>query len=109
MSTAPLDRDAVGPVLESGEAAGAVIAAIREAHPQAQVIDRGAYLRVLVPGRCTVTRASIERHARGPFRLPSDLEKIMPSFKGRLTLSEDEARWELGGDVRDERRKEERE
>jgi hypothetical protein len=101
MSALAVDRDSVGPVLESGEAAGAVIAAIREAHPGARVIDRGAYLRVLVPGRCTVTRASIEKHTRGPFRLPSDLEKIMPSFKGRLTLSEDEARWELAGHAHD--------
>ena len=90
-------RDGVGPVLEACEASLAVIAAIREAHPDVDVVDRGAYLRVSVPRVCSVTRASIERHAHGPFRLPSDLERIMPSFAGRLTMSDDDVRWELGG------------
>jgi hypothetical protein len=88
-------NDGVGPVLQAGEAANAVIAAIREAHPDAEIVDRGAYLRVLVSGACTVSREAIERHANAPFRLPLDLEAIMSSFKGRLTLTDDGARWEL--------------
>jgi toluene monooxygenase system ferredoxin subunit len=87
--------DAVGPVLQAGPLGDAVIAAIRELNPQTTVLDRGAYLRVLVPGRCVVTRERIERHAGTMFRLPSDLESIMPSFKGRLTITEEEVTWEL--------------
>ena len=88
--------DHVGPVLQAGVAADAVVAAICELNEGAQVAHRGSYLRVLVPGRCAVTRQAIERHLGGPFRLPRDLEQIMPSFKGRLSLSDDEASWQAG-------------
>ena len=40
-----------------------------------------------------MTRAEIESHAGASFVLPGDLEAIMPSFKGRLTLNEDGAEW----------------
>ena len=52
-------------------------------------------LRVMVPNSCRVSRNSIERHAQRPFALPGDLEKIMPSFKGRFIVTSAEARWEL--------------
>jgi toluene monooxygenase system ferredoxin subunit len=84
----------VGPVLQGGTAAEAVVAAIRSLNRQVEVLDRGAYLRVLVPGRCLVTRAAIEAELRAPFRLPGDLERVMPSFKGRLSLSDEEVCWE---------------
>jgi len=93
-----LDKaNGVGPVLSKGRRAEAVIAAIRELNELAEIIDRGAYLRVQVPGRCTVTRQAIEKHAGEPFVLPSDLEMIMPSFTGRLSLTEDVAEWYFGG------------
>jgi hypothetical protein len=85
--------DAVGPVLESNEVARAIIAAIRETHADVEVHDRGAYLRVLVPGRCAVQRAAIERLLGRPFALPADLELVMPSFKGTITISDDEVVW----------------
>src|SRR5689334_19144120 len=88
-------RDWVGPVLQKGGAADAVVAAIRELNPGARVLDRGAYLRVLAHRRCRVTRDAIERRTGEPFRLPSDLELVMSSFKGQFTVSEDEAVWEL--------------
>jgi MmoB/DmpM family len=84
----------VGPVLQTGPAARAIVAAIRELNPDVQVVDRGSYLRVLVPDRCHVTRALIERHGVAPFRLPRDLERVMSSFKGRFFVSSEEARWE---------------
>src|SRR2546430_957329 len=55
--------------------------------------ERCSYLRVLVPGRCEVTSRTIESVLGRPFRLPGDLEAMMPSFKGRLTLTEDKAVW----------------
>ena len=87
--------DGVGPVLHAGPVTDAIVAAIRESHPETQVIDRGAYLRVLVPRRCAVTRSAIERHRGEPFRLPGDLEQVMSSFKGQLTLTEESATWTL--------------
>lgn len=93
-------RDRVGPVLQAGPLAEAVIAAIRQANPDLEVIDRGSYLRVLCAGTCAVSRAAIEAAAGRSFRLPVDLEAIMPSFKGRLWMSDDAVRWELGAPPR---------
>jgi toluene monooxygenase system ferredoxin subunit len=92
---APRVLDDVGPVLQSGPVGEAVVAAIRALNADARVLDRGAYLRVLCPGRCVVTRAAIEEQTGATFRLPRDLELVMSSFKGRFAVSESEARWEL--------------
>jgi toluene monooxygenase system protein D len=87
-------RDWVGPVLQVGPVADSVIAAIRELNTDVEIVDRGSYLRVLCPRRCRVTRAAVERHRGAAFRLPVDLESVMSSFKGRLSISEDEACWD---------------
>lgn len=87
-------RDWVGPVLQAGPVADSVIAAIRELNVGVEVVDRGSYLRVLCARRCRVTRAALERHRGAAFRLPVDLESVMSSFKGRLSMSEDEACWD---------------
>jgi toluene monooxygenase system ferredoxin subunit len=89
------NADRVGPVLEAGDCADAVVAAIRRLNGDVEVLDRGAYLRVLVCGPCRVTRAAIEEELQRPFRLPVDLERLMPSFKGRLSITEEEVRWDL--------------
>ncbi|MGH2900492.1 MAG: MmoB/DmpM family protein [Solirubrobacteraceae bacterium] len=87
-------RDRVGPVLEAdGDLVEAIVSAIRDNHPDAAVIDRGGYLRVLVPGRCVVQRAAVERALGRPFRLPGDLELVMPSFKGAIEITDDEVVW----------------
>ena len=87
----------VGPVLQSGHAADVVVAAIRALNPHVVLIDRGAYVRVLVPHRCVLKRDAIESRLGRPFHLPGDLESIMPAFKGRFRVDEDEAVWELHG------------
>jgi hypothetical protein len=85
--------DHVGPVLEASDTARAVIAAILQFNDRVVVQDRGSYLRVLVPRRCEVTREAIEGILGSAFRLPGDLEALMPSFKGRFTVTEDAAVW----------------
>jgi len=87
----------VGPVLEAGEIARAVIEAIRSSNQGVSIRDRGSYLRVLVPDRCLVTRAAIEAALGRPFGLPGDLECVMPSFKGQFTVTDDFAMWTVGG------------
>jgi toluene monooxygenase system protein D len=89
MSAAPR----VGPVLHAVPRASAVVAAIRALNVEVVVLDRSAYLRVLVPRVCRVTRDAIEREGGFPFVLPGDLEQIMPSFQGRFRVDEDEAIW----------------
>jgi hypothetical protein len=89
----------VGPVLEAGEVADAIVAAIRERHPDAVVHDRGSYVRVLVADRCELDRESLEAALGRPFSFPSDLELVMPSFKGRLRVSPDGAEWSFGAPI----------
>ena len=88
-------RDSVGPVLQRGAAADAVVAAIRTLNPSAALLDRGAYVRVLVPHRCVVTRVAIEERLGRPFVLPRDLEAIMSAFKGRFCVDDERAVWEF--------------
>ena len=84
----------VGPVLTAGVCANAVASAISKENPGASVSNRGGYLRVLVHGRCRVTRHAIERELGRPFALPRDLELIMPSFRGKLQLDTEAVVWE---------------
>lgn len=87
--------DWVGPVLEAGELADAIVEAIRVDQPAAVVEDRESYLRVLCPSPCVVRRAEVERRTGRSFALPVDLEQVMPSFKGRLTIEADQVTWTL--------------
>jgi toluene monooxygenase system protein D len=88
-----LHSGCVGPVLEAGLLADAVIAAIQESNQGVTILRRGSYNRVLVPARCAVSRADVENHLGRSLRFPADLEKIMPSFKGDFSVTEDRAEW----------------
>lgn len=83
-----------GPVLVPSDVGLAVLSAIRAENPTVQVQDRGSYLRVSVPERCVARRQAIELALGRPFEMPSDLEQVMPSFKGRLRIDAEEAIWE---------------
>jgi toluene monooxygenase system protein D len=87
--------DHVGPVLQAGALSNAIVAAIRDLNNEVVVVDRGAYLRVLAPQKCTVTRESIEKHLGRPVRYPGELETVMSAFKGSIRLTPDDAVWYL--------------
>jgi hypothetical protein len=86
-------RDLVGPVLQAGADGRSLLRALEELNEGLCVEDRGAYLRVLVPGRCVLTRAAVERHSARAWRFPGDLECNMPAFKGFFSVTADEACW----------------
>ncbi len=88
--------NSVGPVLEVGDVANAIVTAIRKLNKGVVVLDRGSYLRVSVPMQCTLKRSAVEQALGRPFLLPGDLELCMPSFKGKLTINEEEAIWAFG-------------
>ena len=90
---APQSYDRVGPVLQSGPVANAIIAAIKDLNHDVMLVDRGAYVRVLVPRCCVVTRSAIEEHLGRSFRFPGELETVMSAFKGSLQLNQDDAAW----------------
>ena len=87
--------DHVGPVLQSGVLGKAIVSAIRDLNSDVLVLDRGAYLRVLVRQRCVVSRRAIEEYLGRRVRFPGELETVMCAFKGALHLSEDEAIWQF--------------
>jgi toluene monooxygenase system protein D len=93
---APDIYDRVGPVLQSGTVANAIIAAIKDLNQDVMIVDRGAYVRVLVPRCCIVTRSAIEKHLGRSFRFPGELETVMSAFKGSLQLNQDDASWRFG-------------
>ena len=92
---APQIYDRVGPVLQSGPVANAIIAAIKDLNHDVMLVDRGAYVRVLVPRCCVVTRSAIEKHLGRLFRFPGELEMVMSAFKGSLQLNQDDAAWQF--------------
>jgi hypothetical protein len=71
-----------------------MIRAIVELNRETVLEDRGGYRRVLSLRCCLLTRAALEEALGHPVDLPGALEKTMSSFRGRLSLSDDEARWE---------------
>lgn len=87
----------VGPVIQSGEVARAVVAAVEgdNAGRAVNVVDRGSYVRIEVEGECVITRASVERELGRPFKL-YELEVNMPSFAGRIDTSTEKIRFYLG-------------
>jgi len=86
----------VGPVLLAGRVTEAIVAAIRKQNAGARISCRGSYVRVAVLRRCEVNAGVIEGLLGEPFRLPCDLERVMASFRGKMSLSEDRALWESG-------------
>ena len=67
---------------------------IRTQNAGVRVSHRGSYLRVAVASRCEVRAEAVAELLGEPFRIPQDLERVMPSFRGRLRLSEELAAWE---------------
>lgn len=90
----------VGPVLQAGPIALAVVEAIRALNRDVGVEDRGSYVRVSCPERCVVSRAAIEERLHHAFVLPGALEQIMPSFKGFLHITDDAVSWDLSPQTR---------
>ncbi len=88
----------VGPVIRGLDAnlADAVITAIETDNPGEDIVvdDQGGYIRIGVPQRCRVTRASLEDALGRTFRL-SELEPTLAGFAGRMKLTDDEVVWYL--------------
>jgi toluene monooxygenase system protein D len=92
--------DGVGPVLQPTPLARAVVAAMEEENDGVVVHDEGAYLRVLGPRVCRVSRSGVEARTGVPVRFPGDLEVIMSSFAGLVAMNEDGAVWWLASEPR---------
>jgi toluene monooxygenase system protein D len=85
----------VGPVLQATPFARSVVSVIQEENTHVLVHDEGAYLRVLVPLVCRLSRAGLEAATGFVVRFPGDLEVVLSSFTGVMQLTEDDAVWRL--------------
>ena len=85
----------VGPVLHATPFAHVVAAVIEDENDDVVVLDEGAYLRVLAPGTCRLSRAALEAATGPAIRFPGDLEIVMSSFTGVLKLADDGVVWTL--------------
>jgi len=94
----PTHLKMVGPVVRGmdGALAEAVITAIETDNPDAdvEVDDQGGYIRICTPGRCVLTRASLEDALGRTFHL-HQLEPSLAGFAGRMKLTDDEVVWYL--------------
>ena len=95
MSTSGDTGYGVGPVLHATPFAWSVVSVIEEENTHVLVRDEGAYLRVLVPRICRLSRAGLEAATGFAIRFPGDLEAVMSSFTGVIQLTEDSAVWRL--------------
>ncbi|HEV7863401.1 MAG TPA: MmoB/DmpM family protein [Acidimicrobiia bacterium] len=95
-------EDGVGPVLQPTPLARAVVATMEDENDGLVVHDEGAYLRVLGPRVCRVSRSGVEARTGVPVRFPGDLEVIMSSFAGLMAMNEDGAVWWLASEPRPE-------
>jgi toluene monooxygenase system protein D len=90
--------ESVGPVLHATPFSRTVISAIRDENEQVVVQDEGAYLRVLAPRICRLSRAGLEVATGVTVRFPGELEVVMSSFTGVMQLTEDAVVWRLAGE-----------
>jgi hypothetical protein len=86
-------EDEVGPVFNVRSDTPAYVAAIRRCNPDANVVERGTYVRILVPRECVIRRDVLSEELGTAACWPECLESIMPSFKGRLSITSDFAEW----------------
>ncbi len=88
----------VGPVVRGMDAslAEAMITAIETDNPDVDVDvdDQGGYIRITTPGRCLLTRASLE-DALGKSMQLHQIEPQLAGFAGRMLVGDEEVVWYL--------------
>jgi toluene monooxygenase system protein D len=87
-------QNLVGPVIQAGEIADAVVAAVREdnAGKEVTVVDRGSHVRIEVDTECVIRRETLEAELGRPFRM-AELEVNMPAFAGQIETASDHIRF----------------
>ena len=87
---------AVGPVMQSGDVANAVVAAAEEDNPGREIHleDRGAYIRIDVENECVIRRQTVEDMIGRPFKM-YELEAFMSAFNGQIETDTEFVRFYL--------------
>ena len=87
-------KKVVGPIIQAGEIAEAIIeaAGIDNEGSKVNIVDRGSYIRIQLESECILRRETIENSLGHPFRM-ADLEIVMPGFEGRIDTSTEQVRF----------------
>ena len=87
-------KKVVGPIIQAGEMAEAIIeaAGIDNEGSKVNIVDRGSYIRIQLESECILRRETIENSLGRPFRM-ADLELVMPGFEGRIDTSTEQVRF----------------
>ena len=90
----------VGPVMQSGDVAKAVVDAIQEDNPgrEFDVHDRGTYIRIDVENECLIRRKTVEEMIGRPFKM-FELEAHMSAFNGQIETDSEFVRFFLLGNT----------
>ena len=96
MTAAADNGNLVGPVIQAGEIAQAVVEAVRADNPgkEVHVQDRASYVRIEVADECMIRRATLQEKLGRPF-LMQELEVSMPSFAGQIENTSDYVKFYL--------------
>jgi len=90
----------VGPVMQSGEVAQAVVEAVKKdnAGKTVDVQDKGSYVRIAVEDECVIRRETVEEMIGRPFRM-FELEAYMSAFNGQIETDSEFVRFYLMGNA----------
>ena len=92
-----LSRAGVGPVLRESPFARVVVAAIEEDNDDVRICEEGALIQVQVEDVCRLRRCVVEALVGRPVQFQEELEMVMASFAGRLSVDTDRAIWWRSG------------
>ena len=96
-ATAAADNsNLVGPVIQAGGIADAVVEAVKADNPgkQVHVQDRASYVRIEVEDECLIRRTTMQEKLGRPFHM-QELEVNMPSFAGQIENTSDYVKFYL--------------
>ncbi|MDQ0390370.1 MmoB/DmpM family protein [Labrys monachus] len=87
-------RNLVGPVIQAGEMADAIVEAAQDDNPGKEVLvsSRASYIRIELEGECILRRETIQSKLGRPFQM-NEIELNMPSFAGQVETNDDSIRF----------------
>ncbi len=85
----------VGPVIQAGEFADAVIEALKVDNPnkEIKIFHRGSYVRILGEKHLELRKESLEEALGRAVRFPGEVEVNLSAFAGRIRTASDKIEW----------------
>lgn len=93
-----LEKNWVGPVLQSGEFADSVVEALENDNPRSdiRVFPTGSWVRILAESPLKLRRDSLRAVLGRDLRFPGEVEVNLSAFAGQIRTSSEEIEWYFG-------------